>query len=453
MSNAQKIAISFLIVIFTGSILLSLPISQTTTSDATYFDHLFISVSAVCVTGLFIESIFDTYNVFGQFIMMFMIQIGGLGLMSFISVLYFRIGQNVRFKNQMAVSDALNNASLDNIRGWLGNIFKYTFFIEGVGALLFATFFIPQLGFAKGIFTSIFMAVSAFCNAGFDPVGNVSMIPYQDVPLINFTIMALIILGGIGFSVWFDVMNHIKSIDFKQAKISVKTALRRLSPHTKLALLMTVGIIFIGTVLFLLVEWNNQGTIGQMSAGNKIMTAMFQTVTMRTAGFASIDYTLAHPLSNLIFIVTMFIGGSPGGTAGGLKTTTFALVVMLAVAEIRQKSHINFAHHTIPMFIVRKAFAIFLMYITILIFGSGLILLFDTHVDYLYVLFESISAFATVGVTANLTASLSIESQVILMLLMFVGRIGPMTMFVSLLPNKKIQSPDIQYTTTNIIIG
>lgn len=444
---------SFAVVIFVGSLLLSLPISQVATSDATYFDHLFIAVSAVSVTGLWVESIFDTYNTFGQIIMMMLIQIGGLGLMTFIALIYFRIGQNVRIRDQVAVSGALNNSSLNDISNWLGKIFRYTFIIEGIGALLFATYFIPTYGLGRGTFLSIFMAVSAFCNAGFDPLGNSSMIGLQTQPVVIWTIISLVILGGIGFSVWFDVANQMKKFDRSRPKSALKKAIRQLRPHTKLALKMTILIITLGTFLFLAFEWNNTGTIGEMSIGNKFMTAVFQTVTMRTAGFASIDYTLAHPVSILIFIVTMFIGGSPGGTAGGLKTTTFALVLMLAIAEIRQKEFINFDKHTIPAKLLRQAFVIFLLYTTLLIIGSGLILAFDPQVDFLYILFETISAFATVGVTANLTPTLSMASQIILMALMFMGRIGPMTMFLSLLPSKNNKKRDIKYTNTNILIG
>lgn len=453
LSSAKKIALSFAIVIFIGSILLSLPISQVATSDASYFDHLFIAVSAVCVTGLWVESIYDTYNTFGQVIMMMLIQIGGLGLMTFISLIYFKIGQNMRLRDQVTVTGALNNNSLNDISSWLGKIFRYTFIIEGVGGLLFATYFIPEFGWGRGIFLSIFMAISAFCNAGFDPISNSSMIDFQTIPILNWTIISLIILGGIGFSVWIDVINQMKVFNLKRPKASLRNAIRHLQPHTKLALKMTMLLIALGTLFFLAFEWQNNGTIGHMSPGNKVMTAIFQTVTMRTAGFASVDYTLAHPVSILIFIVTMFIGGSPGGTAGGLKTTTFALVIMLAIAEIRQKEHINFDKHTIPAKLFRQAFVIFLMYTTLLILGSGLILAFDPEVNYIYILFESISAFATVGVTANLTPTLSMASQIVLMLLMFAGRIGPMTMFISLLPSKHDKKCDIKYAKTNILIG
>ncbi|XJS11097.1 TrkH family potassium uptake protein [Aerococcaceae bacterium WGS1372] len=450
---SKKIALSFFMVILVGSLLLSMPISQVATSEATYFDHLFITVSAACVTGLFIESIFETYNFFGQVILMCIIQIGGLGLMSFLSIIYFRLGQFVGIRNQMAVTSALNSSSLYNIKDWLSKIFKYTFIIEGLGACLYAIFFIPYLGLPRGIFTSIFMAVSAFCNAGFDPLSNLSLIPFQNVGIINWTTMALIVLGGIGFSVWFDVSERVKEFYSNKSHRRMKDVFRKLQPHTKLSLTFTASLILIGATLFLIIEWGNQGTIGNLSIADKVTTSVFQTVTMRTAGFATVDYTMVRPISLVIFIATMFIGGSPGGTAGGVKTTTFALVIMLVKREIEQKEYINYAKHTIPMPIVRKALVIFVLYIVLLIFGSGLILLFDPQVDYLAILFESISAIATVGVTANLTSSLSYASQVVIMILMFVGRIGPMTMFVALLPNKNKHEKNIQYTSTNIIIG
>lgn len=452
LSSAQQIALSFALVIMTGSLLLNLPFAQIATSDATYLDHLFIAVSAVCVTGLFTESIFDTYNLFGQTVMMVLIQIGGLGLMTIIGLLYYRIGHRLTLKEQIAMTDALNKADLADLGSFIGRIIKYTFIIEGIGALIFTTYLIPQFGWARGIYNSIFLAISAFNNAGFDTWGNNSLIDEQTIPLLNWTIMALIILGGIGYSVWFDLALQVRETrDFGLARHG-RLALRRLRPHTKLVLAMTGGIIFTGTLLFLIVEWHNPGTIGHMTIGQKIMTAMFQTVTMRTAGFATVDYTLAKPVSLLVFIATMFIGGGAGGTAGGLKVTTFALVIMMGISEIKQSKFVNFNHHTISRDIVRKAYVIFLIYITFLLVGSGAILALEPDVPYLHILFESISALATVGVTANLTPSLGTESHIILMILMFAGRIGPMTIFLSL-TSKERKDLDIQYASTNILIG
>lgn len=452
LSSSQQIALSFAIVIFTGSILLSLPFSQIASSDATYIDHLFITVSAVCVTGLFTESIFDTYNLFGQIVIMLLIQIGGLGLMTIIGLLYYRIGHHLSIKEQLALTDALNKSDLSNVGTFIGRIIKYTFFIEGIGAFIYAFYFVPNLGIAKGIYTSIFMAVSAFNNAGFDLWGNNSLIDEQAVPILNWTTIILIILGGIGYSVWFDVVNQTKLAAERGLSNNWRLALQRLRPHTKLAVLMSTAIILIGTILFLVVEWHNPGTIGNMPVGQKLMTAIFQTVTMRTAGFATIDYSLAQPVSLLIFIVTMFIGGSAGGTAGGLKVTTFALIILLAISEIRQSKFVNFNKHTISANIVRKAYVIFLIYVSFLMLGSGVLLALNPGVPYLHILFETVSALATVGVTVNLTPTLSTSSHVVLMILMYAGRIGPMTIFLTL-TNRQRQDLDIQYTSTNILIG
>lgn len=452
LSSAQLIALSFLFVIIVGSILLSLPISQIATSDATYIDHLFIAVSAVCVTGLFTESIFETYNLFGQTVMMVLIQIGGLGLMTILGTVYFRIGQRLSLHNQIAISDALNKSDLNNIGKFIGRIIKYTFVIEGIGALLFSSYLIPRFGWFRGIFNSIFLAISAFCNAGFDPWGNNSLIDEQTIPILNWTIMALIILGGIGFTLWFDVVDQLKISKLRGLHSNWRLTLRQLRPQTKLVVGMTVLIISIGTTLFLAVEWQNPDTIGNMTIGQKIMTAMFQTITMRTAGFATIDYTLAQPVTLLIFVMTMFIGGGPGGTAGGLKVTTFALIILLAISEIKQSKFVNFRHHTIPTGLIRKAYVIFLMYVSMLILGSGLLLALEPDIPYLHLLFEAISALATVGVSANLTPSLSEASHIVLMVMMFVGRIGPMTIFLSL-SNKQRKGLDIEYTKTNILIG
>ncbi|MDK6233349.1 TrkH family potassium uptake protein [Aerococcus sanguinicola] len=452
LGSSQKIALSFLVVILIGSVLLSLPICQTASSQATYWDNLFISVSAVCVTGLWTQSIHDSYNLLGQIVMMGLIQTGGLGLMTLISIVYHRLGQRLDIRNQMATGDALNHSELDDLSAFLSRILKYSLVIEGIGALLLTSFFVPRFGLARGLFHSLFTAVSAFCNAGFDLMGNNSLLDYQTAPVLNLTIMALIILGGIGFSVWFDVSQQLRRFYHEKKRIKFSYFIKHLRPHTKLVLGLTVLLIVLGTLLFLLVEWSNPNTLGPLNPLDKLLVSSFQTVTMRTAGFASVDYSQSHPVSLLIFVLTMFIGGGAGGTAGGLKVTTFALTLMLALKEIRQSKYVSFDHHTIPDSTVRKAFAIALMYAALLFTGSALLLTFDPQVPYLHLLFEAISALATVGVSCNLTPSLSMASQGTLMFLMYIGRIGPMTLFLVLLGRKR-QKIDIQYAKTNIIIG
>lgn len=451
LKNSQKIALSVLLVILTGSLLLSLPISQTASSQATYFDHLFISVSAVCVTGLFTQSIHDSYSFFGQLVMLALIQTGGLGLMTIIGALYHSMGQSMGLKNELATGEALNSSEKSNFGRFLSRIIHYTAIIEGVGAGLLAFFFVPLLGWREGLWNSLFTAVSAFCNAGFDLMGNDSLIAYQTNPLLNWTVMTLIVLGGIGFSVWFDLVHLVKRYYRRKYGRNYWLYFKHLRPHTKLMLYMTAIVIALGTSLFLAVEWDNPSTIGQLSVGDKIMTACFQTVTMRTAGFATVDYTMVHPVSLLVFVFTMFLGGGPGSTAGGLKLTTFALVALLAIGEVRQTKYVNFAYRTIPDRITKTAFTIALMYTIALMVGSGLLLAFDPDVSYLKLLFEGISALATVGVSAGLTPHLSQASHVVLMVMMFMGRIGPMTLMMSL--SRQKESYDMHYVETEILIG
>ena len=432
-SIPKRIAASFAIVILVGSLLLNLPISQLETSQATYFDHLFTTVSMVCVTGLFTQPVAATYNTFGQMICMLLMQIGGLGLMSMIAFFFFDSGKKLSLTDRLALQDSLNRDDTKNFKDYLRTIFKYTFIIEGIAAILFMIRFIPMLGVGKGIFTSIFFAISAFCNAGFDN-------------------LALIILGGIGFAVWFDVKNSILLHQFSNSKQKRKTFYQRLHYHTKVVLLLTVILLVGGTLLTLMTEWNNSNTIGQLPIFEKVLVSFFQTVTMRTAGFASIDYTKANPSTLLLYCIQMFIGGSPGGTAGGVKTTTVLVVLLFIRSEIYEKKSINFRHHTISYEMARKSLMIFIIFTVLILSSLFLLSITDPQAPLLYTLFETISAICTVGVTANLTPTLSILGQIIIMILMFIGRIGPLTVLLSF-SNRKKQGSLIKYAKAPLLIG
>ena len=451
-SIPKRIAASFAIVILVGSLLLNLPISQLDTSQATYFDHLFTTVSMVCVTGLFTQPVATTYNTFGQMICMLLMQIGGLGLMSMIAFFFFDSGKKLSLTDRLALQDSLNRDDTKDFKDYLRTIFKYTFMIEGIAAILFMIRFIPMLGVGKGIFTSIFFAISAFCNAGFDNLGDNSLINYATDPLLMFVISALIILGGIGFAVWFDVKNSIscyrRSLKNKYHKMFYK----RLHYHTKIVILLTVGILITGTLLTLITEWHNPDTIGNLNFGQKLLVSFFQTVTMRTAGFASIDYTKANPSTLLLYCIQMFIGGSPGGTAGGVKTTTVLVVLLFIRSEIYEKKSINFRHHTIPYEMARKSLMIFIIFTVLTLSSVFLLSITDPQAPLLYTLFETISAMCTVGVTANLTPTLSMLGQIIIMILMFIGRIGPLTVLLSF-SNRKKQESKIKYAKAPLLIG
>lgn len=442
LSPGQRIIISFLLVILIGSLLLSLPISQASTSTAHYWDHLFTTVSMVCVTGLFTKAVAETYSVFGQIICMLLIQVGGLSLIGFIGLFALRGGRRINFMSMATLQEALNRSDTKHFRSFIKSAFAFTLAVEALGALLLSFHFIPEFGFARGIFTSIFLAVSAFCNAGFDNFGATSIVQYADNPLINLTLASLIIMGGLGFSVWFDL----------QTQIGQKGHLRRLGFHSKVVLGLTASILAIGTLLTLISEWNNPSTIGNLSFGNKLLVSFFQTVTMRTAGFASIDYTKAQPITLLIYIFQMMLGGAPGGTAGGIKITAFIALFLYARSEILGLPHTNFMGRTIDNLTIRKAFATFSVFLLMFLFGLFALALTDHKQPLLFLIFEVMSALATVGVTANLTPNLTVAGQAIIMALMFLGRIGPLSMLASLSVRKLSKTESLQYAKSSMLV-
>lgn len=450
-----KIVLSFLFVILIGSILLSLPISQKPESNASYFDHLFTTVSMVCVTGLYTKPVYETYSHFGQWINILLIQVGGLGIMTIVAVIFMQLGKKVSLREEFTIEEALNWSSSSDFSQFIKTVVKYTFSIELVGLIALSLYFIPELGIKNGLFTSLYLSVSAFNNAGFDNFGAVSLQPYATNFIVNIVISSLIILGGIGFSVWLDVSKNIR-LFFTQNTLtwsSVKQQYRKLQIHTQLVINVSLFFILSGTLLFLLSEWNNPATIGSFSFGNKILISYFQSVTMRTAGFATVDYTNIRLFSLLMLSGLMFVGGSPGGTAGGVKTSTIALVGKLISTEAKGRNKVNYKYHTISFDLIRHALVILTAFILILFSGIALIALFDPEAPFEYIVFEVFSALGTVGVTANLTPILSRYSQTILMFLMFIGRLGPITIFTALGNRKRKNKKEINYAKGHILIG
>lgn len=443
LSPARRIFLSFALVIFLGSLLLSLPFVQATTSQATYFDHLFTTVSMVCVTGLFTQPVAATYNIWGQLICMFLIQIGGLGLMTFIGVFYIQSKQKLSLRSRETIQGSFSYGETRSLRNFIHSIFMTTFLVEGLGALLLSFRFVPQLGWGRGLFSAIFLAISAFCNAGFDNFGSTSLIAFQTDPLVNLVIAGLIITGGLGFMVWFDLATHVG-----------KKKKGRLHFHTKLVLSLTVGLLFFGTVTSLVLEWNNTGTIGNLPVADKVLVSFFQTVSMRTAGFGTIDYSMARPVTLLIYILQMFLGGAPGGTAGGLKITTFFVLLVFARSELLGLPHTNVARRTIAPRTIQKSFSVFIIFL--MTFLLGLVLLGMTakgNPPFIHLIFETISALGTVGVTANLTPDLGKLALSVIMVLMFIGRIGPLTLLVSLADYHPEKKDMIHYMKADISIG
>ena len=444
LSPARRIFFSFALVILVGSLLLSLPLVQLASSKATYMDHLFTTVSMVCVTGLFTQSVASTYNGWGQLICMLLIQIGGLGILTFIGLFFIEKRRKLGYKNRQTLRDSFSFSNNKSLSRFVRSIFMTTFIIEGLGALLLMIRFIPRFGWGHGIFNAIFVSISAFCNAGFDNFGGDSMMSFQTDWLVNLTLSTLIITGGLGFMVWFDLATKAKN----------QSGRKTLRFHTKVVLWLTAAILILGTLTSLLTEFNNPATIGSLPFGDKVLVSFFQTVSMRTAGFASLDYTRAHPVTLFVYILQMFLGGAPGGTAGGMKITTFLVLLLLARKELLGLPHTNLGKRTISPELVQRSFGaavIFQLTFLLGLFGIGLVT--PTGQRFIYLAFEVASALGTVGVSANVTSTLNGAGLSIIMALMFIGRIGPLTLMVSLNQYQAKKADTLQYVKADLIVG
>lgn len=445
---AQQIALGFFTVIMLGSVLLSLPIAQQV--PVAYIDNLFIATSAVCVTGLSPIVVSESYTIFGQVIIILLMQIGGLSLMTFIAFFLIAIGSKLNVSDKIVMQESLNRTTMEDIMQFIVFILRYTFVFQVLGIILLAIRFVPSFGVAQGLFHALFISVSAFNNAGFDVLGAVSLQAYATDPLVNFTVMFLIIMGGLGFSVWFDLRKSSTSL---LKRIPVKRIVTQLRVHVKLVLIFTVLLNVLGWALILLIEFNNLNSLGSFAFLDKLMVALFQSVTLRTAGFATIDIGLLRPATQLIMMLFMFIGGSPGGTAGGIKTTTFALVLLYVITELRNKDSLVLFNKTISRDILRRAIAISVMSIGIVFIGIVSLLLVQDG-GHLALMFEAFSAMGTVGLSMGITPSLNDAGKIVIMLLMFVGRIGPVVVAYTLKSNRvMLRANLVEYPQGQVIVG
>jgi len=445
---AQQIALGFLMVIFVGSVLLSLPFAQKV--PVSYLDNLFIATSAVSVTGLAPIAVVESYTLFGQIVIIFLMQLGGLSLMTFIALMLIAIGSKLNVSEKIVMQETLNRTTLEDISSFIKFIVKYTLLFQLIGVILLSFTFVPEFGWIKGIFNALFIAVSAFNNAGFDNISTTSLMMYAQNPIVNFTVMFLIVMGGLGFSVWFDVRKSTQSI---LKKIPTKKVYNQLKVHVKLVLWVTFILIITGWLFILVVEFNNPNTLGPLPFLSKSMAALFQSVTLRTAGFSTLNIALLRPATLLFMMLFMFIGGSPGGTAGGIKTTTFALVVLYVITELRNKDQLVLFNKTISRDILRRAVTILVLSLSFLLVGIlGLFLLQPG--DPLAIMFEAFSAMATVGLSMNFTPSLNEWGKIIIILLMYSGRIGPVAIAYTLKSNRvKRRANLVEYPQGQVIVG
>ena len=423
-STTQIIMLSFLGAILLGSALLVLPFSTKSGESVDYIDALFTAVSATCVTGLVTLPTVATWSVFGQIVILILIQIGGLGVITITAGLMVAIHRKMGLKDSQLLSDALNVSTLSGLAEFVKKMLLGTFIIEGVGALMYMIVFVPDFG-AKGIWISIFNSVSAFCNAGIDIVAENSLCNYATNPLVNVVTCLLIILGGLGYVVWWDIIRVLK--DVKRTKFR---CVFKLTLHSKIVLVSTFALILIGGVSILAFEYNNPLTLKNYNFFDKMQIAFFQSITTRTAGFATLPQENLTNASSIICLILMFIGGSPVGTAGGIKTVTIVVLFATTIATVRGKNEVTLFQRNLSKQVTRKAVAVaFSSFIIVAL--STILLSLATDAPALDVVFETVSATATVGLSRNLTSSLNVWGKLILSATMYFGRIGPISLATS----------------------
>ncbi|WP_346939007.1 TrkH family potassium uptake protein [uncultured Clostridium sp.] len=438
LSEVQVLALGFFIVIFIGGTILSLPISSANGEATNFLDSLFTATSATCVTGLVTVDTGTHWNLFGQTVIMILIEIGGLGFMSFATFISVLIGRRITLKSRLLMQEAMNTFNIQGLVKMLKKVMLFTFIIQFIGALILSTQLIPEFGVARGLYISIFSSISTFCNAGFDLFGNFnSYTGYYDNSIILLTVSALIAIGGLGFIVLLDLYNYRNT--------------KKLSLHSKLVLLITTILIVGGTIVMFILEYNNPNTIGNMNFKDKIVNSIVASISPRTAGINSIPIDKMTTTSKFVTVILMFIGGSPGSTAGGLKTSTLGIILCTAISVIRGKENADIFGRTIPRGLQLKA-------ITLLIIGMGLVMtvtmmltIAEPNEAFLDVLYEATSAFGTVGLTTGVTQRLSEPGKIIIITLMYLGRVGPLTVVMAIVSRKK--GANYKYPEGKILIG
>ncbi len=446
----RVLALSFILVIVLGSVFLSLPMTNRL-QPLGYLDNLFIATSATCVTGLVPINIMEQFNHLGYTVILILIQIGGIGVMSLIAFIITITKHRLYHSEKIMLQDALNKDTLQDMPQFLKSIIKYTILFEVLGALLIMIRFIPTYGIFEGMYNAIFLSVSAFCNAGIDNFSMISLGEYTNDTLINAVVATLIILGGLGFTVWFDLRKKI--IGRIQGKYSIRKMFTLLNLHTKVVLMTTFGLIFSGMVLILFTEMGNTATLASMNFFDQMQVALFQSITLRTAGFSTIDFALLQESTLFFMILYMLIGGSPGGTAGGIKTTALVMIFLFVKLQFSGKDKITIFNRTLSSNIFNKAFMVVILYFSF-IMVSTLLLSISEDIAFLPLLFEIASAIGTVGLSAGVTPLLSEFGQVVIIVLMFVGRLGPITIALSMMKKRvKNKGHEVEYPHADLLIG
>lgn len=441
LSAMQIIALMFLLIILVGTGLLCLPAASRNGVSCGFLPALFTATSATCVTGLTFFDTWTQWSGFGQIVILCMIELGGLGFMSAAALVIFVFRRRVGLKQRMVMAQALSQTDMDGIVKLQKTVLSGSLLIQLTGAAILALRFGPEFGWRRGIRWGIFHSVSAFCNAGFDIFGalepGTSLMLFRDDPVVLLTISALIVLGGLGFFVWQELV--------QQRRWS------KLNVYTKLVLLTTLALLLGGWGAFCVLEWNNPATLGSMNLGQKLLNGFFQSVTTRTAGFAAIDQAGLTEGGKALTILLMLVGGSSGSTAGGIKTVTIVTLLLFVWARLRGRNSVNVFHRSIPQHQVLDAMTIVALMMGLSIFG-GIFISTLCPVSFVDGLYEAASALATVGLTAGVTTALTVPAQILIIIYMYFGRVGILTLSLGFLMSNRAEER-FCYAQTNLLIG
>ena len=441
LSATKIIAITFALIILCGALLLTLPAASRDGVSCGFRPALFTATSATCVTGLVMYDTFTQWSGFGQMVIITLIEVGGLGFMSIATLVVFLLRRRIGLKQRLVMAQALSVNDMEGVVQLQKVVLKGSLTVEAIGALILTLHFWPDYGFLTALKWGAFHSVSAFCNAGFDILGCItpgaSLIEFNSDPVVLLTLGSLVVVGGLGFLVW--------------QEIAEKRSFRKFSVYTKLVLLTTVALLLAGWALLCLLEWDNPGTLGGMSLADKLLNGLFQSITLRTAGFTSIDQALLTDAGKAASMVLMLIGGSSGSTAGGLKTVTFIVLMLFIRARARSRSTVTVFKRTIPNGQVLDAMTIAFIMIVLAMFG-GIFISATSPVGFTDALYEAVSALATVGLTAGVTGSLSIPAQILIIIYMYFGRVGILTISLGFLMGDRAEER-FRYAETNLLIG
>ena len=438
-STTRLIASGFALIILTGALLLTLPIANRS-GHGNLLNSLFTATSATCVTGLIVADTYQNWTIFGQLVILCMIQVGGLGFMTFGAYISVLLKKRIGLQEREQLQESVNTLEIAGVVRLVKKIVQGALCVEGLGAVLLAFRFVPRFGVARGIYFSVFHAVSAFCNGGFDLMGvneaYSSLVAFEGDIVVNLVVVTLILVGGIGFIVWDDVMRN-------------KWHFRKYLLHSKIVITTTLILTAAGTILFLITE--NNAAFAGMSPLEKFLGALFSSVTPRTAGFNSVDTAALSNSGKIITMVMMFIGGSPGSTAGGVKTTSMVVLLFYAVAMVLGREDINLFGRRLTDEVVKKANAVVIINATLTIMATVTIMTLQPLLNFEDVLFEVLSAIGTAGMTVGITRELNIISRVIIIVLMYCGRLGSLS-FALVFAQKKI-SASVRQPQEKIIVG